>query len=254
MKKLILTPSLSYYSKTGLGISATASAIREKKKLLPYQFYLTGSYDYIKNRKFITGISLTHFFTKDSLDFYTSPLTNEAYVYFTFRNFWLKPSISGSYGWGTRSGYQEREEYIYSLLLRPNGYTRINTEENITDINLTLSLRHDFYWMNVLASRDFIRLTPQFVFTSGTQQFGFNQTSNTYGKARLTGNNILYNTEEVYLDNSFYFQPLSLSAYIKTEYSRGKFFLQPQFLIGYYFPAETNNISTAFQLNAGVIF
>jgi hypothetical protein len=47
---------------------------------------------------------------------------------------------------------------------------------------------------------------------------------------------------------------LSLSGYVKVEYAKGKFFIQPQLVLDYYFPAEENNFMTAFVLNAGVIF
>jgi hypothetical protein len=253
-KRLTYSPSLAYYSKTGLGISATSVVVNDGKNLNPYQFNITGSYDYIKNNKLITGIALTHFFTKDSLPFYTSPLKNEVYSYFTYRGFWLKPSIALSYGWGSRSAYEERQEYITSLRLVLNGFTRINTRESVNDFNVTGSVRHDFYWLSILGKNDYIRFTPQIVFTSGTQKFGFNQTSSTYATVPRTGANVLFSSDKVYLDDQLYFQPLSLSTYLKAEYSRGKFFFQPQLIFDYYFPADEKNFTTAIVMNAGVIF
>lgn len=253
-RKISYTPSLSYYSKSGLGIGATASIVHDGEQLNPYQFYITGSYDYLRNSRFITGIALTRFFTRDSLPFYTSPLQNELYGYFTYKKSWFKPSVAVSYGWGSRKDYEEREEYIQTLRLLLNGYTRVETEEQVNDFNLITSVRHDFYWMNVIGKKDYIRLTPQFVLTSGTQKFGFNQTSSTYATVPRTGSNVLYSTDNMYLDDQLYFQPLSLSGYVKVEYAKGKFFIQPQLVLDYYFPAEENNFMTAFVLNAGVIF
>jgi hypothetical protein len=253
-KQLLYSPSISYFSKNGLGLSATASIVNDGKKLNPYQLYLTGSYDYLKNRKFITGLSYTRYFEKDSLPFYTSPLTNDLYAYFTYRKLWFKPSVTVSYGWGTRSNYAVREEYITSLRLRPTGYTKINTSESISDFNVSASIRHDFYWLNVISKKDYVRLTPQISFASGTQQFGFNQTSNTYGLRRNNGANVLYGSDNVYLDNQLYFQPLSLATYLKGEYSIGKFFIQPQIMVNYYFPAKEDKLSTGIVMNAGVVF
>jgi hypothetical protein len=253
-KKMVYSPSISHFDKSGLGISASASIIHDGQQINPYQYSVTGSYDYIRNRRFITGISLTRFFIKDDLPFYTSPLQNNAYAYFSYRKFWLKPTVAASYGWGSRSEYSEREEHISAIRLRPRGYTRINTQESINDFNLITSLRHDFYWLNLLSGSDFVRVTPQISFTSGTQKFGINQNSNTYATVRGTGINVLYNSENVYLDDTMLFQPLSLTGFIKTEYSVGKFFIQPQMLFDYYFPAKEGNLSTAFLLNAGVIF
>lgn len=254
VKKLTYSPTLSYFFKSGLGIGVNSIVVHDGQNLNPYQFNVTGSYDYIKNNKFITGISLTHFFTKDSLSFYTSPLKNEVYSYFTYRHFWLKPSVAVSYGWGSRNAYEDRQEYVTAFRLTTNGFTRINTRESVNDFNLTSSIRHDFYWLDVLGKRDYIRFTPQIVFTSGTQKFGFNQTSSTYATLPRTGANVLFSSEKVSLDDQLYFQPLSLSTYLKAEYSKGKFFFQPQLIFDYYFPANEKNLTTAVVMNAGVIF
>lgn len=253
-RQVILTPSAGYYHKSGFGITASAAIVNEEEKLNPYQFLTSLSYDYLNSMKFVTGISVTHYFTKDSLNFYTTPLKNELYGYFTYRDLWFKPSISASYGWGSSSAYQEREEYITSLRLRQRGYTRINTQESITDFNIMVSVRHDFYWLNVLSQKDYIRLSPQVSFTTGTQSFGFNQTSNTYGSTRVTGKNELYRSENISLDDRMDFQPLSVSASVKSELSIGKLFIQPQFILNYYLPVPDKNISTAFTLNTGFVF
>jgi hypothetical protein len=253
-RKVTYTPSIAFYSKSGLGISGSAIVVNDGVHLNPYQFYFTGSYDYMRNNRFITGIALTHFFTKDSLPFYTSPLKNEVYAYFVYKKCWIKPSIALSYGWGARSDFEERQDYITSLRLGLNGFTRINTRESVNDFNLVSSVRHDFYWLDVLGKKDYIRLTPQLVFTSGTQKFGFNQGSSSYATLPRTGTNVLYNSENIFLDDQLYFQPLSLSAFIKTEYSKGKFFIQPQLVFDYYFPADEKKFTTALIMNAGVIF
>jgi hypothetical protein len=253
-KKITYVPSLAYYSKTGLGISASTIVVNDGVNLNPFQFNVTGSYDYLKNNKFITGIALSHFFTKDSLPFYTSPLKNEIYSYFSYRKLWFKPSVAVSYGWGSRSAYEEREEYITSLRLNLNGFTRINTRESINDFNITGSVRHDFYWQDVIGKKDYIRVTPQIVFTSGTQKFGFNQASSTYTTVPRTGTNVLYSSDNIHLDDQMFFQPLSLTTYLKAEYSMGRFFLQPQLILDYYFPAAEKNFTTAVVMNAGVIF
>ena len=253
-KKFTYNPSVAFFAKSGLGISGSAIIVNDGVNLNPYQFYFTGSYDYMRNSRFITGFAMTHFFTKDSLPFYTSPLKNEVYAYFVYKKSWFKPSVALSYGWGTRSDYEQREDYITSLRLGLNGFTRVNTRESINDFNLVSSVRHDFYWLDVLGKKDYIRLTPQLVFTSGTQKFGFNQSSSTYATLPRTGTNILYNSENIFLDDQLYFQTLSLSAFIKTEYSKGRFFIQPQLVFDYYFPTDEKKFTTALIMNAGVIF
>jgi len=253
-KKVTFTPTFGYYHKTGVGITGMASFVSDQKSFSFYQLALSPSYDYLANKNLATGLSFTRYFTRDSLPFYTSPLQNELYAYFTYRKWWFKPMVAINYGWGSRSDYQEREEYINSLRLQPTGFTRINTRESVTDLSVITSVRHDFYWLDVFTYNDHIRLTPQLIFTSGTQKFGFNQSSNTYATVIRSGANVLYSTENVYLDNQLYFQPLSLTFYLRSEYAIGKFYLQPQLTLDYYFPSSEKKFSSFVSLSAGFMF
>lgn len=251
--KITYSPMLTFYHKSGFGISTTGYMVHDEQNLNLYQFSITPSFDYLQNRDIAAGFSYSKYFTRDSLPFYTSPLENELYAYFTYRKWWIRPMIAASYGWGSRSEYEKREDFIQSLRLRPLGYTYINTTESIADFSLMASVRHDFYWLDVLAYRDHIRFTPQINFTSGTQKFGFNQKSSTYGTTLINSSNVLYSTENIYLDDKVDFQPLSLTFYLRGEYSLGKFFVQPQFMVDYYFPAPSKNWTTLFSVNMGVV-
>lgn len=253
-RRFTYAPSIGYYNKSGFGIGVGSAIVNDGTKMNPYQFSVTGSFDYQNNNAFVAGAALTHFFTKKDLSFYTSPLQNEGDVYFIYRKLWFKPLVGFSYGWGSREAFEEREEQIQNIQLTKNGFTRINTKESIVDLNVTTSIRHDFYILDVASKNDYLRITPQISFVSGTQQFGFNQTSNTYATVRRTGRNVLYSTENISLDNRLYFQPISLTTYLKTEYAKGHFFVQPQLMLDYYFPADENNFTTSFMINAGFVF
>ena len=253
-KKLTYSPTLGYYHRGGLGITATGSVVDDGVNMNFYQGSITPSFDYLKNRSFATGISYTKFFTKDSLPFYTTPLQNELYAYFTYRKWFIRPMIAVSYGWGSRTDYTQRESLIQDLRLRRRGFTYINTKETVSDFSLVTSVRHDFYWLDVVTFKDHIRFTPQLTFTSGTQKFGFNQSSSTYATVIRNNSNVLYSTENVYLDDQIKFQPLSLTMVFRGEYSIGKFFIQPQFTMDYYFPATSNNFNSIFSINIGCMF
>jgi len=250
-QKFTYLPTLGYYHKSGLGISAVGYIVNDEANLNFYQFSLTPSYDFLKNPSLAAGFSYTRYFTKDSLPFYTSPLQNDLYAYFSYRKWWVRPTVSVSYGWGSRSDFRKRERQVQSLRIISDGYTIINSEESINDFAISASVRHDFYWLDVFTFNDHIRFTPQIAFTNGTQKFGFNQTSNSYGQIIQTGTNVMYNSESVYLDDKLNFQPLALTMYLRTEYSLRKFFIQPQIIFDYYFPAESKNFSTVFSINAG---
>lgn len=254
VSKILLSPSLTYYHRSGFGLGAAVNVIEEDRNLNPYQYSLTASWDYVHSRSLVTGVSFTRFWTRDSLAFYTSPLQNAANAYITYRKWWLKPTIAASYGWGSRSSYSQRANQISLIRLQVPGSTTVTTEESINDLSLTASLRHDFFWLRVWSKKDFIRLTPQVIFVSGTQRYGFNQSSGNYGALRNTGLNLLYQPGNTKLDEEQKLRPVSLTATIKAEYSIGKFFVQPQVLFDHYFPAASNNFNVAYVMNAGLIF
>lgn len=253
-KRLNYSPMLAYYHESGFGFGMSGNIINDNSKLNFYQLAITPSFDYLKNKKMATGISFSKYFSKEDLPFYISPLQNELYGYFTWRQSWIKPTLAASYGWGSHNEYQKRETLIQDIRLRRLGYTYINSTESIRDFSLSAALRHDFYWLDVLATNDFIRLSPAINFTAGTQKFGFNQSSSTYATTVRTRNNVLYSTEALYLDDHLSFQPLSLQLSIKAEYSIGRFFIQPQYAAGYYFPGEQKKLTSLFALNMGLIF
>lgn len=253
-KKLTYSPTLAYYHKNGLGLSGTGYIVDDGQHMNLYQLALTPSFDYLENKTLATGISYTRFFTRDSLPFYSTPLQNELYGYFTYRKWWVRPMLTVSYGWGSRTDYMQREDLILDLRLRRRGFTYINTKESISDFSITGSVRHDFYWLDAFAYKDHIRFTPQLAFTSGTQKFGFNQSSSTYATLVRNNSNVLYSTENVYLDDQLKFQPLSLTLFLRGEYSIGKFFIQPQFTMDYYFPAGSGNFNSLFSVNIGCMF
>ncbi|GAA4333122.1 hypothetical protein GCM10023184_26090 [Flaviaesturariibacter amylovorans] len=253
-RQLTYTPSVGYYHKGGLGLNLSATVVNDGTGLNAFQYLATASYDYFQQTAFATGINYTRYFTRRDLPFYTTPLQNEVGAYFTYKRWWVKPAVFVSYGWGSREEYAEREAYITSLRLRPDGFTRVRTNETISDFSLSLSARHDFWWLNVGMKHASLRITPQVVFTSGTQKFGFNQNANTYGVVRATNLNELIATENQSLDDQLYFQPLSLAGFLRVEYSWKRIFLQPQYVLNYYFPAGSRNFLGLFRFNVGMYF
>ena len=252
-KKMILSPSLGYYHKTGLGISATGHMINDNDRLSFYQFVVSPSFDVIK-RKFSTGISFSKYFNKDSVSFYTTPIQNELFAYYSYKNWWLRPSLSVSYGWGSKTEYETKKVKIQKKLLERgnrNSSVTIKNEESISDLSITLSLRKDFNWYDVLSKNDNITLTPVILFNSGTQNYGFNS-SYTYTlpaairvNSTPSNNNIKEKTD---------FAPQSVSMVLRGGYLKGRFLIQPQILFDYYLPEADDRFNTVVSVTAGVSF
>jgi hypothetical protein len=264
-RKLLFTPSIGFYSKTGLGLNIASFITDVGTNWYMYQWLATASYDYLKSEKIFTGINYTKFFTRDSVSFYVSPLENEFSAYVMYKPSKFKPSLAATYGWGTMQDYKKGEEFI-EVLKRGRGRGRGNvvippiddtdtlTTESINDFTLSASVRRDFVWLRLLGKNNVTRLIPQLTFTSGTQKYGFNQTSNSYVIKKNDKGSVLYNTDNVELEDNLNFQPLSLAFMLRSELSFGKFFLQPQLVADYYFPAKEQNLLFGFRINTGFIF
>ncbi|HET6996677.1 MAG TPA: hypothetical protein VFI06_16900, partial [Chitinophagaceae bacterium] len=262
LKKTIWSPTFGYYDKNGLGITLSSFMIRDSARRYFYQMSATPSYDYIKNRKFATGVSFTRYFTRNRLPFYTSPLQNELTGYFLWRKAWLQPGIAANYGWGSKTEFKRIEvQYIKivedaatdGLIRQVETATIISkNRESIVDFSLNFSLRHDFYWLDIFSKKDHIRFSPLLSATGGTQKFGFNQSNTPLGNVRAAAFNNFNNTGEVSLLQKF--QLLYATLYLRGEYSFGKFFVQPQVLFDCYLPGKNNQLTTLFSVNTGFIF
>jgi hypothetical protein len=250
------SPFLAYYHKSGFGIAGTGFLMNDRGDLNFYQFSLSPSFDYLRDLRLATGISYTKYFSRDSLDFYVSPLTNELSAYFTWRKSWLRPTIMANYAWGSREELDMRLAFIERLWLRRRilNWLQQNYDRNISDVSVTLSVLHDFYFLKMLGKKDYARITPQVAFTAGTQQFGFNQRLNNYTLQRISRADLLSSSREYDLDGNREFKPLSVSFTLRAEYGIGKFFVQPQLLMDYFIQAKEKPLSTIFAVNAGFNF
>lgn len=251
-KKLIFSPSLGYYHKSGFGISAVAFAMNHNNNFSFYQFALSPSYDLI-SRKISTGISYAHYFNKDSLDFYTTPIKDELFAYFSYKKWWVRPTLSISYGWGSKTDYDKQKYRIWSRQLQQvrSYYITIRNDESIRDLFVTFSVRKDFDWWNVFSKHDNITVTPVLLANAGTQQFGFN-TSYSYTFNPVRVNSLPSNSSAS--DNT-QFAMQSASAIFRASYMKGKFLVQPQVLFDYYLqPTESNRFNTVFSFNISIAF
>jgi hypothetical protein len=251
-RKLIVSPSLGYYHKSGFGISANAYGMSDNGKFIFYQYAVSPSYDHL-SRAISTGVAYAHYFNKDSLDFYTTPIHDEIFTYFSYKKWWVRPTISLSYGWGSNTEYEKQKYRIWSRQLQQvqDYYITIKNVESVRDFSLTLSVRKDFDWYDVLGKNDNFTLTPVLLLYSGTQQFGFN-TSYSYTFNTVRVNSLPSNNSA---SDKTKFAPQSAGAIIRASYMKGKFLLQPQVLFDYYLQETDNNpFNTVFSINVSLAF
>jgi len=248
-----LLPAIAYYHKSGFAINATGCAMYDNQSMNLYQFVLSPSYDYSNNKTFSFGIVYSHFFTRDSLSFYTTPLNNEIFLNFVLKKPWLQPSVSMGFGWGSRNEYKKESVFIHALLASAKPRTGIITanQEAIRDFVLSFSLRHSFSWHHLFLRKDVLLFTPQAMFTSGTQHYGFNTTYSF--DSQITASIPLPVNSSISDDTGWMLQSVSLI--MRTDYIIGSFYIEPQFIADYYIPNSVeNNLHCIMGIGIGLNF
>jgi hypothetical protein len=250
-KKLIFSPSVGYFHKSGLGIAASAFALLNNGMNF-YQYSFSPSFDYIK-KSFSTGIAYTRYLTKDSLSFYTTPIQNEVFAYFSYKKWWVRPTLSLSYGWGSKEEEEKRQVIRRARLLEYSYYVTVKNEMSVRDFSATISVRKDIDWYNVLGKSDNVTLTPIAMLNAGTQNYGFN-TSYSYNFSPVRANSLPSNSD---ISDNTQFALQSACMALRGSYLKGRFLLQSQVLFDYFLQDlqdSGSKLNTVYSITAGVSF
>jgi len=215
--QLILSPVIGYYHKSGPGLTIASNGTNTGQGFSLYQYLITPSFDFIQSRKWVGGISYSRYFNKDSVQFYLTPLQNEVNAYFLYRKSWLQPGLSVTYGWGSSEDVKKYEKYIRLLRLRRrlSVIVTTNTQESISDFSVNASLRHTFYWLALSKHMDYIKFTPMLVLSTGTQKYGFNQTTAVSSRNIIKTASLDVIRQNENLDNTTRFQPCDFQSNLK---------------------------------------
>ncbi len=254
-RKFLASPFMSYFHRSGFGLTASTYIISDDKKFYPFQYAITPSYDLIK-RKYSTGVSFTRYLVKDSLKFYTTPIQQEAFAYFAFKDLWIRPAISVAYGWGSETSYEKRKLKIKKNRSRHsrNATDVVLTErrdESLHDLSVIFSLKKDFSFFDVLNNKDMISLTPVVLINCGTQQYGFNSS---YSFTRTSSVKAASLPSNVSITDRSSFSAQTAALIMRASYLSGRFLFQPQLIMDYFIPGEEKQFNTAFSVTAGVSF
>lgn len=234
----ILTPTVNYHHKSGLGLAATAFLAIDSGNIKAYQFSINPYFEYL-GKSVNAGVYYTRYIANESSGFTPNPFQNSFYGNFIYTKTYLAPGISVGYNDG----------HFYDSIFILNRAREV--EVRVSDFNLSAYVLHEYYFKKLLSKKDQFTLTPSVVLIAGRQQ------------VKVPGLNrpILANfpRAKTYLKNRYEsdskFQLQSLAASVTATYQYKNFFVEPNIYLDYYLPSTSyKKFTVVFSFSAGFTF
>ena len=245
--RVSLTPSVAYFHKSGLGLSATAFMSVFDGKPSFYQYAFSPSYDYLDSRKLVFGVSYAYYLTRDDLSFYATPFKHELYGYVRARKGWLRPGFSA--GWATGS-YQEVRQLDTVINGIPRRITD-TTNVGVTDLALSASASHSFDWEGVFTRKDGLTVVPMIMLTAGAQTYDVQSKFTVFSGRRFRYVSRRARTND-FENTGLRFQ--SVSAAVNASYFVGAFSVSGGYFLNYFIPETDTKFTHVFSVSVGLTF
>jgi hypothetical protein len=245
--RVSFTPSLSYYHKSGLGISATAFMSVFDGKASFYQYAFSPSYDYLNNQKVAFGVSYAYYLTRDDLSFYATPFRHEVYGYVRGRKGWLRPGFN--VGWATGS-YQEVSQLDTVIFGIPRRITDTSTV-GLTDLAFGFSASHHIDIDDIFKKGDGLTIIPMAMLTLGAQTYDVQSKTTVFSGTRLRYASRRYNRTD-FENTGLRFQNVSFS--LNASYFLDKLALSAGYFLNYFIPEADKKFTHVFSVSSGLTF
>lgn len=246
--KLIYSPSVGYFHKTGFGLTAGVNLLNDGGGLGVNQYSLSPSFALTGNKNISFDISYAHYFVKDKYSAFSSPIQNDFYAAFTYKKTWVQPGIAMGYATGEYKEAKYKDTVIAGI--RRRFYDSINYK--LKAFSIMLSARHEFTWFNVFDKSDMIYFTPTLMANAGS-----GETAITHKTNATILFNILNKRGRIPKLNKSKFELQSIGLNMDLGYNIGDFTIGPQLYIDYYLPAiepDSKRFTQVFNFNIGYSF
>jgi hypothetical protein len=253
--QLVISPTVAYYHKSGLGISSSGFLLNENNKTDFYQYSVSPFYNYAKGKIVEVSLSYTHYFEKDVYSPHTSPIQNEFYGSLIFKKPLLKPGIATGYSTGT---YHEIIK-IDTIARIGNQLVHIKyidtTSVKISSFSLAGTLEHSFLFYKIFSRKDGLIFIPQLSFITGinTYQVSHRSTTSNYNSFTKKHAKRIRHFQSESVKSKYEAQSLGLD--LDLNYAIGIFYVEPELYLDYYLP-DTNDqrFTQIFNVNIGITF
>ncbi|CAN5777162.1 hypothetical protein BH11BAC3_BH11BAC3_37070 [soil metagenome] len=242
---IIYTPTVGYFHKSGISITAGANFLNDGINFGAKQYSITPAFDFSGNKRWDVGISYTHYFVQDKFSPFSSPFQDDIYGSVKYKKTWIQPGISIGYSAGSYNEALEKDTIINGRIKRR--YDSITYKLNA--FSVVLSAGHQFIWYNAFGKNDALTFTPTLMANAGSAATSVTHNSN------VALINFFIRKGRIPKLQTDKFEMQSLAINLDLTYTIGKFTFEPQLYLDYYLP-ETNasKFSQVFAFNVGYSF
>jgi hypothetical protein len=236
--KIVYTATALYSHKSGLGISAMMFLSDFERKSGIYQYCITPTFNYGKNKYFEATASYTRYFRKKGFEIAASPVQNEFFVIANLKKPWLKPGISSGYANGKTVEYKLIDTVLF-------GVRRVFIDTmtvKLSSFSLSSFVSHTFEWYQVLNKYDGIAFIPTVYLNAGSDQYDISHRNRLINKLNERPDRVK-NAGTFSGGNDFVIQ--SIAAGLDFNYLVKKFGIRAQSYFDYYLPETTDQRFTA---------
>lgn len=233
--QLVITPSVGYFHKSGLALTATSYLSTFDGQMNFYQFGISPSYSLTKSKKIGATVSYTHTFVRTGYQRVASPIRNELYGNIYLKKFWLQPGISLGFSGGRYTDYYKIDTVL-------NGIRRIlidTADIKLRIFSANVFVKHNFEFYKLLSKKDGMSVTPQLIMNAGSQKFSVVHNNPIFTRLKNFNSERFKNLGKRTDKTSFTIQSLAFN--LDINYVIGKFGFEPQVYLDYYLPDTTDN-------------
>ena len=246
--KLFYTPSVGYYNKSGLSITASGFLTDDEGSLKIYQYAINPAYVYT-GKSIDAGISYTRFIEGSETNFDVNPFKNDFYGIVTYKKTWIEPGLAIGYSFGKQKEYFDTAFWFFGRVV----HVRDTITTKLSGLSLMLSATHKWNFFKLINKKDAIQLQPTLLLNAGSQKWNISHSNSINSRRPIVQNYLKARYGDGSASASFNVQSLAFLA--ELTYYYGKFYCQPQLYLDYYLPStDEKRLTTLFSVTTGFSF
>lgn len=238
--KIVLTPSLGYFHKSGFSLSAAGYFLDSKRTNGLLQYAINPAYDYTSGKCINASLSYTHYIATNKYNTSVTPIQNDFFLGINSKKGWLKPGIQMGYAFGNYKDIVHVDTTVRNAGINVH-YSFIDTSTTKLKLfSITGTLEHTFKFVNLFSPKDAFNFIPELIVNFGSDNYKTVQSSSgSYSYLVKHGRDKKRKDfKNEYLSNyktKFTLESLGLN--LGADYGIGKCIIQPNIYLDYYIPS-----------------